>query len=453
MARQRAFVFGQTMARVRGRLWLSYATQNLADGSRLFPSPLMLQAFRLGGVGKQLTAGYEELEAALGTPTTFVPEQTPLGSDEWWLAKIADKGVLNDAQEAVLDAFPDLRSGRSAMQQREEDESGEFDGRLKRDAAFDPRRSRRVLSATSLENYAKCPRSYFFSHVLGISSPEDLTFEPGRWLDALQGGSLLHDFYCRFLVELKEKKEKRDPVKHQKRAAQVLDEVIAEWKAHIPPPSESVFDAERSALHRSIMVFLEEEKHVPARGRGTPEYFEISFGFEDSGMTDPVEINLPGGKSIFLRGRIDRIDRLAKPNTWAVWDYKTGRADSFARGQYTAGGTQLQHILYGCAAEQVLAGMGERRSAVAVSGYLFSTERADGNFYAMRDTSRRAEGLRVVNELLDAMAAGVFLGTGGNCGYCDWKACCHPDEEQRWKLLAESNDKAANLIQKVQENE
>ncbi|NLT67456.1 MAG: hypothetical protein GXX84_12715 [Acidobacteria bacterium] len=465
VARQRAFAFGQALARVRGSLRLSYATQSLADGSRLFPSPLLLQAYRLGGVRSQVSgvnkekakaqipAGYEELEAALGTPAAFIPEQTPLGSDEWWLSKIAQDGVLNDGQEAVLAVFPDLQAGRNARQQRKEDESGEFDGRLKRDTAFDPRKSRRVISATSLEGYAKCPRSYFFSHVLGISPPEELSFEPGQWLGWAERGSLLHDFYCRFLVELKEKKEKRDTAKHRKRAAQVLDQVIAEWKAQIPPPSESVFDAERSALHRSIGIFLEEESRISIHGRGTPEHFEISFGFKDSGMADPVEIKLPGGKSIFLRGRIDRIDKLAKPGTWAVWDYKTGSAYGFKPGQYTAGGTQLQHILYGCAAEQVLAKMGKKNPVVAVSGYLFTTERSDGNFCFVRDAGRRAEGLAVVNELLDAMAAGVFIGTGGNCGYCDWKPCCHPDEEQRWKMLVETSDRAANLIQKVQENE
>lgn len=464
VARQKAFAFGQALARVRGSLWLSYATQSLADGSRLFPSPLLLQAYRLGGVrsrvsgfGKEkaavrLSAGYEELEAALGTPAAFIPEKTPLGSNEWWLSKIAQDGVLNDGQEAVLTAFPDLQSGRNALQLREEDESGEFDGRLKRDAAFDPRKSQRVLSATSLESYAKCPRAYFFSHVLGISAPEELSFEPGRWLDALQRGLLLHDFYCRFLMELKKKKETRDPERHKKRAAQMLDQVIAEWKAQIPPPSESVFDAERSALHRSIRIFLEEKNHIPAQQRGTPEHFEISFGFKDSAMTDPVEIKLPGGKSVFLRGRIDRIDRLAKPGTWAVWDYKTGSAYGFEPGQYTAGGTQLQHILYALAAERVLAKLGEKNPAVAASGYLFITERSDGNFCFVRDAGRRAEGLAVVNELLDAMAAGAFIGTG-NCGFCDWKPCCHAEEERRWKALSEAGDKAASLIQKVQENE
>ncbi len=259
--------------------------------------------------------------------------------------------------------------------------------------------------------------------------------------------------FCRFLSELKGKKEKRDVSRHQKRAAQLLDEVIAEWKERIPPPSGIVFESERSELHRSIGIFLREEEQTPAFARGIPEYFEISFGSGESEIADPIEIKLPGGKSIHLRGRIDRIDKLAKPGAWSVWDYKTGRSTDYKSGQYTAGGKQLQHVLYACAAEQILSAKGEIKPTVAVSGYLFTTDRSDGNVCVPRDTKRRGEGLSAVRELLDAMAEGVFLATGANCGYCDWRPCCHSDEAERWKELTEKNDAAVERIQKVQQYE
>ena len=447
----RTFLFGQAFARIRGPLCLSYSTRNLADGTRLFPSPLLLQAHRLS-TGNPF-ASYEELGRALEPPAGFIPERTPLGTDEWWLSHISFQGVLNDAQEPVLTAYSDLQSGRTAIARRGQPESGEFDGKLQPDPVFDLRKSGRAISATALENYAKCPRSFLFSHLLGIALPEEVTFEPGRWLDALQRGSLLHDFYCRFLTELKGRKEKRDPAGHQKRAAEVLDQVISEWKAQIPPPSDSVFDSERSELQRSISIFLREESRMPAFGQGTPEYFEISFGFKDSEKADPIEIKLPGGKSIRLRGRIDRIDRLAKRGAWAVWDYKTGRSTEYETGRYTAGGSQLQHILYACAAEQILTRMGEKNPVVAVSGYLFTTDRSDGNVCVPRDAGRRSEGLTVVKELLDAMSEGVFLGTGANCDYCNWGPCCHSNEQDRWEELSALNDQAANFIQKVQQHE
>lgn len=450
-ARERAFQIGQAFARIRGHLCLSYSTQGLADGSQIFPSPLLLQAYRLSS--GNLAAGYKDLENALGKPAGFIADQRPLGVNEWWLSRVFTGGILNDTHESVLNSFPDLRSGQAAASERRHDYSGEFDGKLRGELDFDLQKSKRAISATALENYAKCPRSFFFSHMLRIAAPEDVTFEPGQWLDNLQRGSLLHDFYCRFLSELKSKKEKRDASRHQERAAQALDEVIAEWKEQIPPPSGIVFESERSELHRSIGIFLCEEEQASAFVPGTPEYFEISFGSSESEIAVPIEIKLSGGKSVHLRGRIDRIDRLHKPGTWAVWDYKTGRSTDYKSSQYTAGGKQLQHVLYACAAEQILAARGEKNPTVAVSGYLFTTERSDGNVCVPRDTKQRSEGLAAIKELLDAMADGVFLGTGANCGYCDWSPCCHSNEAERWKELAEKNDAAVERIQKVQQYE
>jgi len=452
--RERAFRFGQALSRVRGNLYLSYSTTGLSAGARVFPSPLLLQAHRLAS-GNHL-AGYEDLAKALGVPSGFIPERLALGADEWWLSQIGVKGLLRDAQESVLGAYPDLKSGRSAISAREEAAAGEHDGKLARDPDFDLRKSRRPVSATALEGYAACPRSFLFSHLLGIELPEDVALEPGRWLDPLERGRLLHEFYRRFLSRLKAAKQRRDPAKHVQLADTLLDEVIAEWRKLVPPPSEAVFEAERTVLHRSLGVFLREEDHVPAPGPGVPEYFEISFGMKDDpggSSPEPVEVALPGGRSVLLRGRIDRIDRLAQPGAWAVWDYKTGKAKDFKAAKYTAGGSQLQHVLYACAAEQILCRLGEKNAKVVVSGYLFPTERSDGNVCVPRDARRRGEGLAVVNDLLDAMASGIFLATGDGCRYCNWAAACSADEAERWKLLTAAGDESAAAMEKIYEQD
>ncbi len=452
--RERAFRFGQALSRVRGSLYLSYPTTELSSGARIFPSPLLLQAHRLAS-GNHV-ADYEDLAKALGVPSGFIPERLPLGADEWWLSQIGIKGLLCDAQESVLGAHHDLQSGRSGISAREDAVAGEHDGRLARDPDFDLRKSRRPVSATALEGYAACPRSFLFSHLLGIELPEDVALEPGRWLDPLERGRLLHEFYRRFLSRLKAAKERRDPAKHSQLAGTLLDEVIAEWRKLVPPPSEAVFEAERSVLHRSLGVFLKEEDHVPAPGPGVPENFELSFGLKDDAggsSPEPVEVALPGGKCLLLRGRIDRIDRLAQPGAWAVWDYKTGKAKDYRSAGYTAGGSQLQHVLYACAAEQILRRLGEKNPRVVVSGYLFPTERSEGNVCVPRDARRRGEGLAVVNDLLDAMASGIFLATGDGCRYCDWAAACYGDEAERWKLLTGAGDESAAAMEKIYEQE
>jgi hypothetical protein len=123
-ARERAFQIGQVFARIRGHVCLSYSTQGLADGSQIFPSPLLLQAYRLSSGNP--AAGYEDLENALGKPTGFIPNQRPLGVNEWWLSRASTGGVLNDAQESVLKSFPNLRSGHAAASERQHDSSGEL---------------------------------------------------------------------------------------------------------------------------------------------------------------------------------------------------------------------------------------------------------------------------------------------------------------------------------------
>jgi hypothetical protein len=472
-ARTRAFLLGLALARTRGRVCMSYATSGLADGSRRFPSPLMLQAWRL--VSGNPLAGYEELDRALEPVIGFLPESggsgvaahrrsqraALLGPNEWWLSKIADRGVLTDARQSVLAAFPDLAAGHAAIEARASTEAGGFDGRLIKDAEFDIHASGRAVSATALETYAACPRKFFFSHLLRVESPDEIVREPGVWLDALNRGSLLHEFYFRFLSQLKAVGERRDPVRHRKRAEQVLDAVIAEWKTDVPPPSELVFTSERKELFDSIDVFLDEERLVPGMYRGVPEYFEISFGVGDAvpsadmASADPVEIELPGGGRIRVRGRIDRIDRLPQNNDWAVWDYKTGSAKQYAGDGYIAGGRQLQPVLYACVAEQILRKpapdleQGRCGPVVAVSGYLFTTGRSDGNVCVPRDSARRREGLRAIELLLGAMADGIFIGTGENCGYCDWAVCCHGDEADRWKALEETRDAAVLTIGEV----
>jgi ATP-dependent helicase/nuclease subunit B len=453
--KERELRFREAFARVHGNLILSYSITELGDGSRVFPSPLLLDAHRL--VSGKPGADYEDLARTLGAPAGFIPG-LPLCTDEWWLSKIGDKGLLRDAQESVLAANPDLKAGRAALASRKEAASGEHDGKLARDAGFDPRTTRRPVSVTALEGYASCPRQFLFRNLLGIELPDELDVEPGRWLDPLQRGLLLHEFYRRFLAQLRGKKQKRDPEKHRQPAGLALDEVIAEWRNKLPPPSEVVFESERALLHRSLGVFLREESSVPAEGRGTPEYFELSFGLPDDGTgdggtPDPVEVTLPDGRTILLRGRIDRLDRLAQPGTWAVWDYKTGHSKKYGGNQYTAGGTQLQHVLYACAAEQILRKLGAKNPKVVISGYLFPTERSDGNVCVPRNARRRAEGLAVLSDLLDAMASGIFLGTGANCKYCDWGDACHADEKERWDALSGAQDDSAAELGVINEQE
>ena len=82
----------------------------------------------------------------------------------------------------------------------------------------------------------------------------------------------------------------------------------------------------------------------PAARRTTPSQLA---------RAEPVEIDLGGGLTFRIAGRIDRIDKVG-PRRFEVIDYKTG---GFWRDDWTGtfnGGRRLQHALYGLAAVELL---------------------------------------------------------------------------------------------------
>ena len=450
--RERAFRFAEYFARLRGSLTLGFPSFDLTDGRRRFPSPAFLQGYRMR-TGKH-EAGYEEMLAALGPPAGFLENGIPLSTDDAWLEALAEGKILLDGRDSVLRAFPLLNKGGQSLVARTADSAGEHDGRLSADAELDPRGSSRGVSASRLESYAACPRRYFYRYVLKIAPPDEVEYDPSMWLNPMERGSLLHDFYSRFLSTLKERGERRDPEKHTVEAEKMLDEVITDWKRENPPPSLNVFEREREELQQSLRVFLREEQE---RGsNAVPTWFEIPFGMgeeKEIGTADPVNIGLPGGGSVLVSGRIDRIDR-AEDGGWEVWDYKTGSAYKYEESGYVAGGTQVQHVLYALAAESLLRKSIDKKAKVVRAGYLFPTQKGRGKTAIGRPVSKRVEGLKVIERILDGMADGMFVATGADCGYCDFAPICGSYGGARWEALNEAGDGAVrSFCKEVQDHE
>ena len=446
-SQEKLYTLAELLARLRGRLTLSYAAFDLSDNRRRFPSPVLLQAHRLR-TGDRL-ADYQALMQAVGPPVGFVSGGRALSADHWWLSRIHDRGLLLDARGSVLAAFPDLARGARAEAARARPEATPHDGKIGPAPELDPRTNRALTaSASRLERYPDCPRRYYLQYVLEVELPDELVIEPGVWLDHMTRGALLHEFYHRFLADLVPTKERPDPRKHLDRAHGVLTDVIAEYKTRVPPPSEAVFAIEVEDLKRSVMVFLQGE--AERRSRNTPSFFEVSFGLKEAGasaLSNPVEIPLPGGP-ISCRGKIDRIDRRPATHEWEVWDYKTGTSRYFGANDYTAGGTQLQHAIYALAAEQFLRQSVDPQATVVGSGYLFPTERGGGEEFR-RDPARVPEALAVMDRILDLIRDGMFVGRAERCKYCDYAALCGTGAKARWKALQGVGDPGVGRLIEV----
>ena len=434
------------LAALGGRVCLSFSCRDLRESRETFPSWLLLQVLRLRTPGRDLT--YRDLDAVLGEPASAVPAAPPeaLNDAGWWLAHLREAG--RDALPAVCGAFPALVRGQAAEAARASAGFTAYDGLVPgAGPRLDPRASGRPVSPTRLEGLAACPFRYFLEYGLSLEPVEDMEPEPDQWLDPRTRGAALHALYAAILREARAAGERLDPGRHGARLRALGEAKLGELRALIPPPSDRIFEHERTAFLRDLDVFLALE--AASEGR-TPEGFEVSFGAgpaegEPLARAEPIPIELGDGPRFLLRGRIDRIDRLAD-GTYEVVDYKTGRA--FLPGGLFAtfaGGRQLQHALYALAATQLLRAR-DPAARVTSAAYYFPTTRGGGQ----RPRRPRADAgavAAVLRDLFDLLAAGAFVHTTkeDDCRFCQFQRACGSDPVRRAKAKVNQDPVPAAL--------
>ena len=408
----------QRLTNLEGTVDLSFSCRDLRQGREMFPSWILLNALALLKPGVEFS--YRELNQYLGEPASVVPKDAgaALNDSEWWLARLRGAGQV--MMPSVLEAFPKLERGTTAAAARSGSDFTAYDGMVRQAGPIlDIRTPGRVVSASTLEAFAACPFRHFLRYGLNIAALEGREGDPDAWLQPSERGLLLHAIYARFLRNLRAKG--RRPVAadaedlHQQAAVS-----IEELRAQIPPPSEGVFARETAQLRRDLDFFLRGELSSPER---TPVALEVSFGFLDEGNEEPlatinpVPIDLGDGQKIWLRGRIDRIDRLADGH-YEVIDYKTGGLyhDGY-RGTF-AGGKLLQHALYSRAARELLLPL-DPEPRLGTSTYYFASEKGAAqrvSFPAELDVTP------VLRDLAEAIAGGSFPSAVGDkeCKWCDY---------------------------------
>ena len=427
-----------------GHVCLSYSCRDLRQARATFPSWVLLQAVRVLKPGEIWT--YERLVDELGEPVSAVPAEAgqALSDAGWWLAGL--RGAAASAVAPVREAFPALAQGAVAEAARASDVFTEYDG-LVPDAGprLDPRVSRAVVSPTSLEELAKCPFRYFLQRGLGLDPVEDAEPDPDVWLDPMTRGTILHDLFATIMRELRSRHEKPDPARHGARVRELGLAALAAHRALVPPPSDGVYEREERELLNDLALFLRFEAEDCALRQ--PLGFEVGFGGATEGETlgqrDPVTIDLGDGLRFTLRGRIDRVDKLAD-GTYEAVDYKTGRA--FLPGGLDAtfaGGRQLQHALYALAATELLR-QTDAQAHVAGS-YYFPTGRGRRE-RQVRPTSTQAQAADVLRDLFDLLAAGAFVHTPDedeDCRYCEFGRACGQRAAERAQAKLDQADNAA----------
>jgi RecB family exonuclease len=427
--RERLFSMTALLASLKGRVTLSYPAYDPLKERPGFPSSFLLQVHRLLKGDPELD--YSSFLRALGPPEGFVPA-VPLDERDWWLHRIAPGGLARDALAAVMRENRGIARGHEARRGRCEGAAGPYDGIV----VIPPEEihplfnSEMLMSASRLENLARCPFGYFLRYVLDLAPPEEALADPAVWLDPLQRGALLHEIFCFFMEDLQKRGEGVDTVKHGPVIRRVADELIARYREEIPAPSEAVVERDRAEVHQSLDIFLrmEQGREEPV----SPLLFEVTFGTEEA---EPVLLDLGEGRNLRIAGRIDRIDRM-EGGGFRVIDYKTGSPRPYENVRCFGGGRYLQAALYAVAAEELLRRRGVEggEAKVKISGYAFPSKKGDGReiLFGNIDGARLRS---LITDLLKMVEGGHFVvHPAASCDFCDYRPLCGPQAAGRAKM-------------------
>jgi ATP-dependent helicase/nuclease subunit B len=427
------------LARVRGKVTLSYSCYDVAGDREMYPSSIVLSAFRI--LSGEREGDHAALYRWLAPAESFAPdeEKKALTEGEWWLWRMTGTEDVVDRQGLVGSRYPHLERGFELALARASDDFTVFDGRINHPrpeldltAAAGP-----AVSASRLETLGACPLRYFFRYVLEIEPPDELVMDPNVWLDPLARGSLLHEVFERFFKELVERGAVPEAKRDEGRLLAILKSLIDRYRAEIPPPFEAVFRREVAALHRTARIFLREEEVYCRETGNRPMFMEVSIGMKMEGpgtgldTAEPVEIKLPDGGSLRVRGRIDRVDRVAEAglNSFVIWDYKTGGTWKYTQEPRPFwAGRVVQHALYTMMMSARLKALGREfpEGEVERFGYFFPSDKAGGERIEFTPPQLGAGG-EVLERLAKIAASGAFLATNqadNDCGYCDYAGIC-----------------------------
>lgn len=333
-----------------------------------------------------------------------------------------------------------------------------FDGNLtglgERLEPIHPSLPGRVTSPTRLEHWAICPHAYFVQHVLGvepIEEPEDI-----MQIEPIARGRLVHDILDRFLAEVRNRPDAGRPWTPEERARlrAVAEEVCASAEAHGLTGRRLLWHRDRRALLAELDAFLD------ADGRYRDEFgaqtlaTELSFGFggdaASPGAIDAgaVEVALGGGRALVMRGKADRVDRLADGRL-VVIDYKTGSERHYKDLDHDDPVTAGQHLQLPVYAYAARGAFGDDDSPVDAYYWFVGRGNNQRIGYAV-DAPVDETYADTLRAIVDGIETGVFPALPPEpaptpfvlCPYCDPDGMGTTDRWREWERKYDSPEMA-----------
>jgi ATP-dependent helicase/nuclease subunit B len=420
--------FARLLARHRGSILLSYSCRDLLDDREKFPGTVIVSAFRI--ISGQREADQRDLLTWLSPPASFAPDvpDKSLNASDWWLSRICSAREIANPEELISHYFPHLWRGAQARENRLSTDFTVYDGKLAKPlSSLDPSSpDGPITSGSMLETAGRCPLAYFFRYVLRVEPPDEFALESEKWLDSLRFGSLLHEIFYTFVTETAAIQWPPIFDRDLPRMKEILNALASDYRNMYPPPSEDAFLEQRRELEQAARIFLREEERFSDR---VPLYLEVSIGLKPYGngsaldTIQPVRVNLPNGKTIRVRGRIDRIDEAE--DGFCIVDYKSGNPQKYEDPDPFRDGRILQHALYIDICRAVLQEKHGPASRVLKFEYLFPG-RAGQGLRLSYTPDELSEFKTLMQHMTGWMAAGSFLPTDrrDDCTFCDYVGVC-----------------------------
>jgi hypothetical protein len=184
-------------------------------------------------------------------------------------------------------------------------------------------KKKNLWSPTALERALTCPFSFLVTQILELQPPrpEQDDFTP------LESGSIIHASLEEIYHGLDEDGLLPLEPAHLPRAFEKLDRSLDAARETLPLLSAGprlARAATLASIRQDLASLLSREAHQPRENRTVPVRFEVCFGFDFEGASPALEWKLPSGRTIRIRGRIDRIDS-TPGGLIEVIDYKSGK--------------------------------------------------------------------------------------------------------------------------------
>jgi ATP-dependent helicase/nuclease subunit B len=416
-------LFGAAVGAASDRLVLSYARVDGETGRERVPSSFLLAAIE-AAVGARV--GAEDLARLASSGETALGRPHPLDAGraldlvERDLALVAS-GRTGAARHLVARA-PWLARSVAAERASWAPELTPFDG------VVDPlscanglvrlRLNGRTSSVSAIQTLASCPYRYLLHYGLRLRPWE----EPARayQLDDLQAGTVYHEIVHVLFDELIAAGEiplTTDNLPAAKeRARKILEATLSTQAQAGAVVNEALLGPTATRLAADLDTLLEREV---AGGDGfAPRSLEVEF--------DDLAVGFDGGRTVSLRGAIDRIDVDAANGRVRVIDYKTG-SFTWRDGEELKGGRVVQLPVYNRVAAEL-----HPDKTVEAAIYYHATER--GKFKKKRcEATPEGDALlrRILGTLDDLVAAGVFAPVADDCDYCSYDELCGQEKQRR----------------------